>query len=128
MAAALARLAVAGALAVSAGPRRCLPLARQAVRMSTIPATAMPMIELNDGARMPAAGFGTWKAKKGVARASVLEALRCGYRHIDCAAVYKNEAEVTLGPCPCPGPSPNPGLSPHPNVPPPLPDLVEGEA
>ncbi|MDK6621377.1 aldo/keto reductase, partial [Streptococcus agalactiae] len=40
-------------------------------------------------------GFGTWKAENGeIAYQAVLEALKAGYRHIDTAAIYKNEESV----------------------------------
>lgn len=47
-----------------------------------------------NGAAVPALGFGTWLADKGVVGASVKKALECGYRHIDCAHCYGNEEEV----------------------------------
>jgi diketogulonate reductase-like aldo/keto reductase len=43
---------------------------------------------------MPLIGFGTWKLRHGQARAAVLAALEAGYRHIDTATMYDNEAEV----------------------------------
>ncbi len=43
---------------------------------------------------MPMVGFGTWKLRGGEARASVIAALHTGYRHIDTATMYGNEAEV----------------------------------
>jgi 2,5-diketo-D-gluconate reductase B len=46
------------------------------------------------GHAVPALGFGTWQLKGDAARASTLDALEIGYRHIDTAQMYKNEAEV----------------------------------
>jgi diketogulonate reductase-like aldo/keto reductase len=53
-------------------------------------------IEAN-GARIPLIGLGTWDLRgRGCAR-MVEEALRLGYRHIDTAAMYRNEQEVGEG-------------------------------
>ena len=50
---------------------------------------------LHNGVEMPGVGFGTWKAKDGAdAYDSIIEALKAGYRHIDTAAMYRNEASV----------------------------------
>jgi len=55
-------------------------------------------IKLNSGYEIPAVGFGTWQTPDGeIARESVRIALVNGYRHIDTAAVYKNEKSVGEG-------------------------------
>ena len=46
------------------------------------------------GARIPALGFGTFRLEGDVARRMVGHALEIGYRHIDTAQMYGNEAEV----------------------------------
>lgn len=52
-------------------------------------------IELSNKVKIPAIGFGTWQVKDGQeAYNSVLYALQAGYRHIDTAYVYGNEASV----------------------------------
>ena len=55
----------------------------------------MKSYTLNNGVTIPVLGFGTWKAENGeIAYQAVLEALKAGYRHIDTAAIYKNEESV----------------------------------
>lgn len=50
---------------------------------------------LANGEKIPAIGFGTWQIPAGsIAYNSVKEALKAGYRHIDTAQAYGNEASV----------------------------------
>lgn len=49
---------------------------------------------LPSGARMPLLGFGTWQIKGEEAVTATAAALAAGYRHVDTATVYGNEAEV----------------------------------
>ena len=56
--------------------------------------TQVPMIQLNDGAKIPQLGFGTWQIDPDDAGEAVTKAIDVGYRAIDTAAVYENEAEV----------------------------------
>ena len=51
-------------------------------------------VTLSNGCEMPMLGFGTWKGNKGEIYASVMSAVKAGYRHVDCAEYYKNEGEV----------------------------------
>jgi alcohol dehydrogenase (NADP+) len=57
----------------------------------------VPQRTLASGARMPAIGLGTFgsdHAPAGLVAAAVADAIEMGYRHIDCAAVYRNEPEI----------------------------------
>lgn len=52
-------------------------------------------LELNTSAKMPVIGLGTWKSKPQEVGHAVEHALvNCGYRHVDCAAIYGNEKEI----------------------------------
>lgn len=51
-------------------------------------------VTLNDGRSMPSFGLGVWQAPLGACKNAVLHALRRGYRHIDTAEIYGNEADV----------------------------------
>ena len=57
----------------------------------------MQYITLNDGARIPQLGFGVWQVPDAGAQAAVATALDVGYRHLDTAAAYENEAGVSRG-------------------------------
>jgi diketogulonate reductase-like aldo/keto reductase len=53
---------------------------------------------LANGVKIPCIGYGTWQTPGGdVARDSVKKALELGYRHVDTATVYGNEASVGEG-------------------------------
>ena len=56
--------------------------------------TAVPTIELNNGVTIPQLGFGVFLVPPGATEAAVATALSTGYRHIDTARLYENEAEV----------------------------------
>ncbi|KYQ92414.1 aldehyde reductase [Tieghemostelium lacteum] len=53
-----------------------------------------PKVTLNNNKTIPLLGFGTWKAEPNVVEEAVKTAVKTGYRHIDCAEVYANQAEV----------------------------------
>ena len=54
----------------------------------------MKMINLNNGKQIPVLGLGTWNSGEGEVYKAVREAIRVGYRHIDCAPIYANEEEI----------------------------------
>jgi diketogulonate reductase-like aldo/keto reductase len=59
-------------------------------------ALSLPVVTAN-GARIPAIGLGTWDLRGHTCIEAVAHALRTGYRHIDTAQMYENEAEVAAG-------------------------------
>jgi len=59
--------------------------------------TSVPEITLNDGARIPQLGFGVYKVAPDETATAVRTALEVGYRHLDTAAMYHNEAGVGRG-------------------------------
>lgn len=56
-----------------------------------------PVIELNDGYRIPQIGLGTWPLDDQQVAAAVVDAVEAGYRHIDTAVKYGNEKGVGNG-------------------------------
>jgi methylglyoxal/glyoxal reductase len=62
------------------------------------PDIAVTSLPLLTGARIPQVGLGVWQSPRGeVTSGAVREALRMGYRHVDTAAIYGNEADVGQG-------------------------------
>lgn len=56
--------------------------------------TQVPMIELDNGVSIPQVGFGVFQIPDARTQEAVEAALEAGYRHIDTAAAYYNEAGV----------------------------------
>jgi 2,5-diketo-D-gluconate reductase A len=61
--------------------------------MSTT-SSQIPQISLRDSDTIPQLGFGVFQIPPGDTEEVVAQALSTGYRHIDTAAAYRNEAEV----------------------------------
>ena len=53
-----------------------------------------PGVTIADGVEMPLVGLGTWEASDDEAYAAVLAAFEVGYRLIDTATMYRNEAGI----------------------------------
>jgi diketogulonate reductase-like aldo/keto reductase len=55
----------------------------------------VPNVVLSNGVEMPIIGLGTWQVEdEQTVKTSVNTALEIGYRHIDTAALYKNEESI----------------------------------
>lgn len=54
----------------------------------------LPEADLGHKVAMPMVGFGTWQLRGSAAYEPVRYALEVGYRHLDTATMYRNEAEV----------------------------------
>ena len=57
-------------------------------------ATEEHAVDIDAGISMPIVGLGTWALSGPAGRAAVRQALEMGYRHVDTATAYGNEAEV----------------------------------
>jgi len=55
-------------------------------------ATETPVLSLHDGVEIPQLGFGVFQIPPEDTQEKVEEALAVGYRHVDTAAAYRNEA------------------------------------
>ncbi|CAN3361151.1 glycerol 2-dehydrogenase (NADP(+)) [Diutina catenulata] len=60
---------------------------------TSIQLTQNSKYKLHNGQLIPVTGFGTWQIDTGKAESLVYEALVAGYRHIDTAVYYGNQAE-----------------------------------
>ncbi|MCA4134463.1 aldo/keto reductase [Arthrobacter sp. M4] len=56
--------------------------------------TSSPNLTFNDGNAIPQLGYGVWQVEDNVAEKVVRQAFEAGYRHIDTAKIYGNEAGV----------------------------------
>ena len=54
----------------------------------------MKNLLFKNGDKLPSIGLGTWLSKKNEVYDAVVEAIRFGYRQIDCAYIYQNEKEI----------------------------------
>jgi 2,5-diketo-D-gluconate reductase A len=56
--------------------------------------TLSPELTFNDGKTIPQLGYGVWQVEDDVAEKVVVQAFEAGFRHIDTAKIYGNEAGV----------------------------------
>ncbi|ROR89369.1 diketogulonate reductase-like aldo/keto reductase [Nocardioides aurantiacus] len=62
--------------------------------MSTPTTLTIPTVTLNNGIEMPTLGFGVYAVSPEETERVVTDALAAGYRHLDTASAYENEAAV----------------------------------
>ncbi|MDQ4503898.1 aldo/keto reductase [Sinomonas sp. ASV322] len=62
--------------------------------MASTDSLTSPVLTFHDGLKIPQLGYGVWQVEDSVAERAVGEAFEAGYRHIDTAAIYGNEAGV----------------------------------
>ena len=76
----------------------CVPGLLAAAAMSasaSLPPGSLRTVRLNTGDKLPSVGLGVFLSKQGrETYQAVREALNAGYRHIDTAQLYRNEADV----------------------------------
>ncbi len=78
----------------SAGPGVEVVEADATVAAMTASPPTVPTVTLRNGVDIPAIGFGTWELRGDAAANATAAALAVGYRHIDTASMYGNEAQV----------------------------------
>lgn len=71
-----------------------LPQASDSDMVRGMSALTTTLVPLRTGGAIPQVGLGVWQASPEDCRAAVAAALRLGYRHIDTARIYGNEADV----------------------------------
>src|ERR1022692_629204 len=84
-------------ISIGARPSHCLLARRPGDTRQNVAMTMeaqVPSVGLPGGGSMPLLGFGTWQIRGRRAYDAVRTALDAGYRHIDTATMYGNEAEV----------------------------------
>ena len=86
------RTSAASALLLGLGARKIL-----AATGADLPGNAVPWVTLNNGVRMPRLGLGTMTLRGDLGVRCVADALSLGYRLIDTAMIYDNEASVGEG-------------------------------
>lgn len=56
--------------------------------------TSTPTLTFNDGHTIPQLGYGVWQVEDDIAEKVVRQAFEAGFRHVDTAKIYGNEAGV----------------------------------
>ena len=72
---------------------RSVDMTRQPSKIMRLRDESMEHVEIQ-GERVPKIGLGTWNMRGEACYRGVLSAFELGYRHIDTAEMYRNEAEV----------------------------------
>src|SRR5699024_3617779 len=70
---------------------------RRSTRVRSVSMTEVPTVRLNNDTRMPQLGFGVFQVPPEETAQAVQSALQAGYRSLDTAAAYGNEAGVAEG-------------------------------
>src|SRR5262249_39202348 len=74
---------------------KCQEFRRKSRRFDPMNDLAGTTLRLSSGALIPQVGLGVWQTPSGeTTREAVLAALGDGYRHVDTARAYRNEADV----------------------------------
>lgn len=82
---------------VAAQPRKAASAKLKATSSVKCYADTVDSLSLKWGAKLPSVGFGFWKVDQEQTAQVCYDAIRVGYRHLDCACDYGNEKEVGEG-------------------------------